>query len=201
MTSKTAFYKGRDTYRISPSIDWCDTVKVLVVRDSERAWTALYGVGEPKPLAWVDGEVTSDEALTELGYRTIYPSVPKSVSGMVREFHEIFGHPVANEPALIDDARSALRVNLINEEFNEFMEAVIADDLVEIADALGDMVYVIYGAALEYGIPLDNVVREIHRSNLSKLGENGEPMYRESDNKIMKGPNFEEPDIEAAMNG
>lgn len=126
--------------------------------------------------------------------------VPKvSASGMVREFHEVFGHPVADEPGLIPDERAWLRYDLIAEELSELFDAILAGDMVAIADALGDLEYVVHGAAIEWGIPLEDVVREVHFSNMTKLGADGKPIYRESDGKIMKGPNFEEPDLEGVL--
>lgn len=137
---------------------------------------------------------------------------------MVKEFHETFGHPVASEPMAIDDDRSALRVALILEEVIELVEAsgfdstalqyamvrplrrVREPDLVAIADALGDLDYVVNGAALEHGIPLPAVTEEVHRSNMTKLGADGKPIYRE-DGKILKGPGFEEPDLKRVLFG
>ena len=126
--------------------------------------------------------------------------VPKvSASDMVREFHEVFGHPVADEPGLIPDERAWLRYDLISEELSELFDAILRQDMVKIADALADLEYVVHGAALEWGIPLEDATREAHRSNLTKLGADGKPIYRESDNKILKGPNFEEPDFEGVL--
>lgn len=127
----------------------------------------------------------------------------------VREFHETFGHPIAEVPSLVDDDRFILRIALILEEFIELLEACGFDvtgfenvelrkssyaDLVEIADALGDIEYVVNGAALEMGINLPEVVKEIHRSNMTKLGPDGKPIYRE-DGKILKGEDYEPPNI------
>lgn len=115
-----------------------------------------------------------------------------SVQGKVREFHETFGAPIAETPRLIHKKRATLRADLIREELDEFEDAILDADLVGVADALGDLAYVVYGAAVEYGIDLNEVIGEIHRSNMSKLDENGEPIYRE-DGKILKGPGFFEP--------
>lgn len=112
----------------------------------------------------------------------------------VTEFHQVYGLPVLESPTLIPTERFRLRLELIEEELDEFVEAAVAEDIVGVADALGDLLYVVIGAALEYGIPLNEVVDEIHRSNLSKLDENGKPIYRE-DGKVMKGPNFSPPNI------
>lgn len=112
---------------------------------------------------------------------------------LVREFHEVFGHPVRNNPE-IDTPERDLRLELIREEFEELQDAARANDLVEYADALADLVYVIYGDALTKGIDLSTVVTEVHRSNMSKLGEDGKPIYRE-DGKVLKGPGYFPPDI------
>lgn len=117
----------------------------------------------------------------------------------VREFHEVFGHPIADAPNLnVDKTREELRVELIREEWEELQEAVANNDVVAIADALGDLEYVINGMALEYGINLPKVVAEIHRSNMTKLGPDGKPIYRE-DGKILKGHGYEEPDLRSVL--
>jgi predicted HAD superfamily Cof-like phosphohydrolase len=115
----------------------------------------------------------------------------------VREFHEAFGLGVATEPTPRPE-NWKLRIALLREEFEEYVAAAEAGDLVEVADALADMAYVIYGTACEYGIPLDAVLDEVHRSNMSKLGADGRPVYRE-DGKVLKGPAFRPPDIAAAL--
>lgn len=91
-----------------------------------------------------------------------------TVQEQVREFHETFRLAIASRPMLPNEGLRLLRVELLAEEVDELMRADEADDLVEIADALGDIVYVIYGTALSYGIDLDRVVAEIHRSNMTK---------------------------------
>lgn len=115
----------------------------------------------------------------------------------VKEFHRAFGVPSAEKPVEPDWGLFKLRMTLIDEEFNEFIGAHFIDgefepNLVEIADAIGDMLYVIYGTADQYGLDVDAIFAEVHRSNMSKLGEDGKPIYR-SDGKVLKGPNFEEP--------
>lgn len=120
---------------------------------------------------------------------------------MVREFHEKFGHPVKTDGAdvaALDERTKALRVALIEEELDELREAVANDDTVEVADALADLAYVINGFALVAGIDLPEVTREVHRSNMSKLGADGKPIYRE-DGKILKGPDYFRPDIAAVL--
>lgn len=119
---------------------------------------------------------------------------------MVEEFHKTYGMPVSDKPALLDYDRFALRFDLIKEELDEFVQAFVNKDIVAVADSLGDLLYVVIGAALEYGIPINLVVEEIHKSNMTKLDENGKPIYR-SDGKVMKGPNYFPPNIGAIING
>jgi predicted HAD superfamily Cof-like phosphohydrolase len=116
-----------------------------------------------------------------------------AASNYVKEFHEAFGVPVHTEPG-IREHRAALRHALILEEFEEFDEALTNNDIVEVADALADLIYVIYGTAHEFGIPLDEILAEVHASNMSKLGEDGKPIHRE-DGKVLKGPGFFRPNI------
>jgi predicted HAD superfamily Cof-like phosphohydrolase len=115
----------------------------------------------------------------------------------VKEFHTAFkiGHseiPIAN----LGDAKNILRFNLMKEENEEYLEAVQNKDLVEIADALGDMLYILCGTIIEHGLQdkIEAVFNEIQRSNMSKLGVDGNPIYRE-DGKVMKGPNYFKPDF------
>lgn len=136
----------------------------------------------------------------------------------VREFHETFGHPVADKPVVPADDRTRLRLSLILEEALELADAmgfftqevreyidkmvdygpVVEGDLIGIADALGDLDYVVNGAALEHGIDLPVVTAEIHRSNMTKLGPDGKPIYRE-DGKILKGEGYEPPQLEKIL--
>ncbi len=116
----------------------------------------------------------------------------------VREFHEAFDIPVLDRPALPDPDRRAMRRRILEEEFQEYLSAEDDNDLVEVADALADIIYVAFGTALEYGIPLGEIIEEVHRSNMSKLGEDGKPIHRE-DGKVIKGPNFFRPDIPAIL--
>jgi predicted HAD superfamily Cof-like phosphohydrolase len=115
----------------------------------------------------------------------------------VREFHETYdcalrAVPVAT-PLEVD-----MRIKLLREEVQEYVDAVAAADVVEVADALADIVYVAYGAALTHGIDLDAVLAEVHRSNMSKLGADGKPIYRE-DGKVLKGPNYFQPDVAGVL--
>lgn len=119
----------------------------------------------------------------------------------VEEFHRAFGLGVENEPkADLGTAKNALRFNLMDEENKEYLEAAERGDLVEVADALGDMLYILCGTILEHGMQdkIEAVFNEIQRSNMSKLGANGKPIYRE-DGKVLKGPNYFKPDIEAVL--
>lgn len=117
--------------------------------------------------------------------------------GLVGQFMEAFGQEVKKAPALPDSKTIALRVDLIEEELKELMSALYRDeevDLVEVADALTDILYVTYGAGHAFGIDLDACFGEVQRSNMSKLGEDGKPIYRE-DGKVLKGPNYFAPDL------
>lgn len=115
----------------------------------------------------------------------------------VKEFHTAFkiGHS-ENPTANLGESKHLLRYNLMKEENEEYLEAVQNNDLVEIADALGDMMYILCGTIIEHGLQdkIEEVFDEIQRSNMSKLGEDGQPIYRE-DGKVMKGPNYFKPDF------
>lgn len=113
----------------------------------------------------------------------------------VGDFMTAFGQNVQIKPKLVDHDTSTLRYSLIAEELDEFGEAVEKDDLVGIADALTDLLYVVYGAGHAYGINLDKCFKEVHSSNMSKLGPDGKPIYRE-DGKVLKGPDYREPNLE-----
>lgn len=118
----------------------------------------------------------------------------------VKEFHTIYQQPIAKKAELPNDDERDLRISLLAEEFAEYMEAELNHDFVEIADALGDMLYIIYGTCVSYGIPINEIFDEIHRSNLSKLGEDGSPIFRE-DGKVLKGPYYFKPDIKGILFG
>ncbi len=122
----------------------------------------------------------------------------KKLMAQVQEFHEVFGHPILITPTLAPENRAKLRIELIREELQEFIEAIEEGDIVKVADSLGDLAYVVAGAGHEFGIPLDLVVEEIHRSNMSKLGADGKPIYRD-DGKSLKGPNYTPPDIASIL--
>lgn len=119
----------------------------------------------------------------------------------VQEFHEAFKINVNQEPTLdLSDQIKELRFNLMKEENEEYLEAVQNNDLIEVADALGDMLYILCGTILAHGMQhkITEVFEEIQRSNMSKLGADGNPIYRE-DGKVMKGPNYFKPNIEAIL--
>lgn len=125
----------------------------------------------------------------------------RDVQAAVREFHETFGLPMNDAPTLdVGETTDAMRIDILREELDEYAAAIAAGDIVEVADALADMVYVIYGTALTYGIDLDAVLAEVHRSNMTKRDDDGRP-YLRGDGKVVKGPNFEPPDIAAALDG
>lgn len=124
----------------------------------------------------------------------------KTVQEMVTEFHQAFGHPHRLEPmAVLPDAEKSLRAELIEEEFNEYIKAVNEADIVEVADALADIVYVVYGAALCHGIDLDAILRVVHESNMSKLGANGKPIYDPNTGKVLKPADWEPPKIKEVL--
>lgn len=114
------------------------------------------------------------------------------------DFMEAFGQDVHVQPTWPDFSTRELRLELIREEYEELEEAIENRDLVEVADALTDLLYVIYGAGHAFGIDLDECYLEVHRSNMSKLGEDGRPMKRE-DGKVLKGPKFFEPDLRSIL--
>jgi predicted HAD superfamily Cof-like phosphohydrolase len=120
---------------------------------------------------------------------------------MVGEFHQVFGQSDATKPTLVPKNLGKLRYSLLLEENNEYLEAVEKDDLVGIADALGDQLYIIFGTVLKHGLQdkIEEVFKEIQRSNMSKLGADGKPIYRE-DGKILKGPGYTKPDIASIIN-
>ncbi len=115
----------------------------------------------------------------------------------VKIFHETYGLPVKDAPDISDERTNALRISLLAEELEELQEALVAGDMVEVLDALTDLQYVLDGAYLSFGLHSlkEAAFNEVQRSNMSKLGEDGKPVVRESDGKILKGPNYTPPDI------
>jgi predicted HAD superfamily Cof-like phosphohydrolase len=119
----------------------------------------------------------------------------------VELFHNSFGLGVSKTmKADLGREKNLLRFNLMDEENKEYFEAASANDLVEVADALGDMLYILCGTILEHGMQykIEEVFEEIQRSNMSKLGADGKPIYRE-DGKVLKGPNYFKPNIEEIL--
>ena len=112
----------------------------------------------------------------------------------VGTFMKTFGQEVKTKPSFSSDKINKLRIDLIKEELDELKEAINNNDLLEVADALTDILYVTYGAGHAFGINLDKCFDEVQNSNMSKLNENGEPIYNES-GKVMKGPNYFKPDL------
>lgn len=119
----------------------------------------------------------------------------------VANFHTAFGLGISDSPvANLGLEKNALRFRLMEEENQEYLEAANNGDLAEVADALGDMLYILCGTILEHGMQhkIEHVFEEIQRSNMSKLGTDGKPIYRE-DGKVLKGPNYFKPNIQAIL--
>lgn len=119
----------------------------------------------------------------------------------VQAFHTAFGLGYSQTPlATLGVDKNNLRFRLMDEENKEYLEAAMAGDLVEVADALGDMLYILCGTIIEHGLQdkIEEVFAEIQRSNMSKLGADGKPIYRE-DGKVMKGPNYSPPDLAGVL--
>jgi len=112
----------------------------------------------------------------------------------VKVFMETFGQMVRTKPQFPDEKTMKLRYDLIKEELNELEHAMKTKNLKEIADALTDILYVTYGAGFAYGIDLDKCFKEVQRANMSKLGQDGKPIYNDK-GKVMKGPNYLEPNL------
>ena len=117
---------------------------------------------------------------------------------LVGDFMEAFGQDVQLEPTWPDFNTRELRLELIAEELDELSDAIADRDMIQIADALTDLLYVVYGAGHAFGLDLDECFQEVHASNMSKLGPNGRPIHRE-DGKVMKGPGYFEPDLESIL--
>ena len=117
----------------------------------------------------------------------------------VGTFMKTFGQEVKTKPSFSNDKINKLRLDLIKEELEELKEAMNNKDLLEVADALTDILYVTYGAGHAFGIDLDKCFNEVQNSNMSKLDNNGNPIYNE-DGKVMKGPNYFKPDLSKFVN-
>ena len=116
----------------------------------------------------------------------------------VKKFMQTFGQEVKNRPAFPEEKIQNLRIKLIDEELKEFREAIKNKDIVEVADALTDILYVTYGAGHAFGIDLDKCFHEVQNSNMSKLDDNGSPIYNK-DGKVMKGPKYFKPDLKKIL--
>ena len=112
----------------------------------------------------------------------------------VKKFMETFGQEIREKASFPDDKITSLRYELIKEELNELRESIDSKDMKEVADALTDILYVTYGAGHAFGIDLDKCFEEVQNSNMSKLDENGKPIYNDA-GKVMKGPNYFKPDL------
>ena len=117
----------------------------------------------------------------------------------VRLFMKTYGQEVKDKAGFSDAKTNKLRIDLIKEELEELTEAMQDENLLEVADALTDILYVTYGAGHAFGIDLDKCFDEVQNSNMSKLGEDGKPVYNEA-GKVMKGPNYFKPDLSKYLN-
>jgi len=116
----------------------------------------------------------------------------------VRAFQRAFGQRVGDKPELPDPAERDLRVKLLREEFREYIDAETENDIVEIADALADIIYIACGTAVSYGIPLDDIFEEVHASNMAKLVDG--KVIRRADGKVQKPEGWQPPDIKRILN-
>jgi len=117
----------------------------------------------------------------------------------VKTFMNTYGQDVKEKAEFPENKIVQLRIDLIEEELNELKEAIKNNDIVEVADALTDILYVTYGAGHSFGVNLDECFDEVQRSNMSKLGEDGKPIYNEN-GKVMKGPNYFAPNLKKIVN-
>jgi predicted HAD superfamily Cof-like phosphohydrolase len=117
----------------------------------------------------------------------------------VKSFMNTYGQDVKEKAEFPENKIVQLRIDLIEEELNELKEAIKNKDIVEVADALTDILYVTYGAGHSFGVNLDECFDEVQRSNMSKLGEDGKPIYNDS-GKVMKGPNYFAPNLKKIVN-
>ena len=183
-------------------------------------WIATLLPEDPRePRAPWDGPVETDGVLPLVAHDGVGEREGDDPEALVRRFHHVYGLPIQTDGASLERESLDMRMSLIAEEFSElvgavygqaaraeiessYRRAVAADDgardTVETADALADLIYVIYGMALETGIDLASVLAEVQRSNMSKLGADGKPVYRE-DGKVLKGPDYFPPNVEAVL--
>jgi predicted HAD superfamily Cof-like phosphohydrolase len=132
---------------------------------------------------------------------TLKIKIMKNKITAVQTFHEAFGLGMKDSPtANLDANKNLLRYKLMREENEEYLDAANNKDLVEVADALGDMLYILCGTIIEHGMQhkIEEVFNEIQKSNMSKLGADGNPIYRE-DGKVLKGPTYFKPDIKTIL--
>ena len=137
------------------------------------------------------------EGIRSVEVDTLFESTNFELAG---DFMNAFGQEVLTEPTCPSPELAKLRLELIREEVEELNVGIEGMDIVEIADALTDILYVVYGAGHAFGIDLDECYHEVHRSNMSKLGEDGKPIYRE-DGKVLKGPNYFHPNLKDILDG
>ena len=137
------------------------------------------------------------EGIKTVEIDTLFESTNFELAG---DFMNAFGQEVLTEPTCPSPELAKLRLELIREEVEELNVGIEGMDIVEIADALTDILYVVYGAGHAFGIDLDECYHEVHRSNMSKLGEDGKPIYRD-DGKVLKGPNYFHPNLKDILDG
>src|SRR5919205_1639448 len=148
---------------------------------------------EPSGLSLDCTRPTDLDDCTSVGFKR------SDIAAAVAEFHAAFDLPCQAQPSIdIDRSLEALRISLLEEEVGELVAATRARDLVGIADALADITYVVYGTALTYGIDLDAVLGEVHRSNMSKLDHDGKPIIR-ADGKVLKSGRYSPPDVTTVL--
>ena len=123
-----------------------------------------------------------------------------SLESQVRQFNLTYEKPMSKKPRLPTETEAVLLLDLLEEELQELKDAIAAGDLVEIADAITDIIYVAGQQGTTLGLPIDALLQEVQRSNLSKLGSNGKPIYRE-DGKVLKGEGYSEPQIAKVLMG
>jgi predicted HAD superfamily Cof-like phosphohydrolase len=124
----------------------------------------------------------------------------QSLGQQVEEFNHVYAVASSDEPRLPTRKEAERLYKLVEEELDELEDAILNNNLVEVADAITDLIYVIAQQGTVIGLPIDALLREVHRSNMSKLGADGKPIYRK-DGKVLKGPNFSEPDIAGVLVG
>ena len=136
--------------------------------------------------------------ITDVPTDTGHDLIKNSFFDDVKAFHQLFSLPVGERPAFTNPEDVELRMRLIDEERNELEEAILNNDIVEVADALADLIYVACGAAVSFGIPLNEVWNEVQRTNMAKVGKDGRPSYR-PDGKVSKPEGWQPPDIRGVI--